>query len=158
MKKEKIYHVRNGAPFKERYAQTIGIFIENCKDKTTKGILKEIKKNPKHIIHSLIEWNDKKASELFRLQQVRNIVNHIEIEIVGLNNKTPIRAFYSIINGEESYKDINEVFSNKKYRNQVIERAKQELDNWIARYHIYNELRKICKVIKKELKWKRKGN
>jgi len=152
MKKEKIYHARVGSPFKEKYAQTIGVFIGNCKDKTTKGILKQIRKNPKHIIHSLIEWKDKKASELFRLQQVRNIVNHIEIEIVGLNNKAPIRAFYSVINGMESYKDINEVFSNKKYRNQIIERAKQELDNWIERYHIYNELKRMCKVIKYELK------
>lgn len=152
MKQQKRYHAREGSPFKEKYAQTVGVFIESCKDKTTKGILKEIRKNPNHIINSLIEWDDKKASELYRLQQVRNIVNHIEIEIVGLDNKTPIRAFYSINNGEESYKGFNEVFSNMSYRNQVIERAKIELDNWVERYHIYNELKKMSRLIKKEIK------
>ena len=153
MKKQKAYHARHGSPFKEKYAQTIGVFIHNCKDKTTRGILKQIRKNPKHIVHSLIEWNDKKASELFRLQQVRGIVNHIEIEIVGIKSDVPIKGFFSIrVAGKETYKDLDSVFSNQSYRKQIIGRAKSELENWMERYHIYNELQRMCKVIGRELK------
>lgn len=150
---KKKYGVRTGSPFKKEDAQIIGEFIDNVKDKTPIGILDEIKNNTDHVIHDYIEWNDEIASTEFRLSQVRNIVNHITIEIVKVNsNKVPIRAFYSVrkeTNGKTPvYVDVKTAFSKDYYREQVIERAFSELKNWRERYnHLYKELRGVFSAI-----------
>jgi len=150
---KKKYGARPGAPFKKDDAQAIGVFIDNIKDKTPINILEEIKKNKEHLIHDYIEWNDEIASTEYRLSQVRNIVNHITIEIVKVNdNKVPIRAFYSvhkITNGKTSmYVNVETAFTEEYYREQVVERAYSELKNWRERYnHLYKELKEVFSVI-----------
>jgi hypothetical protein len=154
MKQKAKYSARIGAPFKKEDAQEIGEFIEQNKGKTTEELLEEIRKAKKNIIYSYIEWDDKKASEQYRLHQVRNIVNHIEIEIISLGKKeptileVPIRAFPSVskvsstglLEGERIYVSMKEGMENPNYKTQIIERAKTELQNWIIRYRIYLEL------------------
>jgi hypothetical protein len=154
---KKVYEARAGAPFKQEDAQAIGDFIENCKDKTTKGIFEEIKSHPEHIIHSLFEWDKDKAVELYQLQRVRDIVSHIEINIISLGSKEPtslnvsISAFKSVqpVNSEERvYVSIEDGMNNEVYRIQIIQRAKNELRNWMERYNQYKELTKIVYAIK----------
>ena len=153
--KQKVYGVRKGAPFKKGDAQAIGEFIDGIDVKSSKKILARIKKNKKHIIHGLIEWDDTIAGEEFRLQQVRNIVNHVTIEIKEIGDGLPVRAFFSVTkqdNGENVvYVDLNQTFSDDYYRGQVISRAKSELSNWQERYHQYTELRGIVGSISKFL-------
>ena len=153
--KQKVYGVRKGAPFKKGDAQAIGEFIDSVEVKSSKKILARIKKNKKHIIHGLIEWDDSIAGEEFRLQQVRNIVNHVTIEIKEIGDGLPVRAFFSVNkpdNGDTTvYVDLNTTFSDDYYRSQVISRAKSELSNWQERYHQYNELRGIVGNISKFL-------
>jgi len=153
--KQKVYGARKGAPFKKGDAQAIGEFIDSIDVKSSKKILARIKKNKKHIIHGLIEWDDTIAGEEFRLQQVRNIVNHVTIEIKEIGDGLPVRAFFSVTkqdNGENVvYVDLNQTFSDDYYRSQVISRAKSELSNWQERYHQYNELRGIVGSISKFL-------
>ncbi|HDK27945.1 MAG TPA: hypothetical protein ENG48_12770 [Candidatus Atribacteria bacterium] len=160
MKYKKIYKRRQGAPFKEEDTQEIGEFIENCPDKTTKGILEEIKKHPEHKIYSLFEWDKDKAVELYQLQRVREIVSHIEVEVIKIGSSEPVElnvslsAFKSVVpvnSTERVFVPIDEVMSNKNYREQVIERAKVELNNWIERYSQYEELEKLAMKIKKAL-------
>jgi len=144
---KKVYGVRKGAPFKKGDAQAIGEFIDGIDVKSSKKILARIKKNKRHIIHGLIEWDDTIAGEEFRLQQVRNIVNHVTIEIKEIGDGLPVRAFFSVNkpdNGDTTvYVDLNQTFSDDYYRSQVISRAKGELSNWQERYHQYNELSEI---------------
>jgi len=160
MNTKKIYKKRIGAPFKEEDAQEIGEFIEKCKDKSTRGILNEIKKKPKSKIYSLFEWNKSKAIELYQLQRVREIISHIEIEIIRIGSDEPVElnvsvsAFKSVqpINQEERvYVSFDEGMNNKEYRKQIIERAKTELKNWTEKYHQYKELETIIKTILKTL-------
>ncbi len=160
MKENKIYKRRIGAPFKEEYAQEIGEFINECKDKTTRGILEEIKKYPKSKIYSLFEWDKNKALELYQLQRVREIVSHIEVEIVRIGGSEPVdlsvsvSAFKSVIpiNSEERvYAPFDDVMNNEVYRKQVIERARNELYNWIERYKQYKELEKIIHTLQELL-------
>jgi len=157
---KKLYKKRMGAPFKEEDTQEIGEFIEKCKDKTTRGILKEIKEHPKSKIYSLFEWNKNKALELYQLQRVREIVSHIEVEIVRIGESEPVdlsvsvSAFKSVVpvnSDERVYASFDDVINNKVYREQVIERAKNELQNWIGRYGQYQELEKIINALQKLL-------
>ena len=160
MKIKKIYKKRLGAPFKEEDAQEIGEFIENCKDKTTRGILNEVKKNPKSKIYSLFEWNKNKAVELYQLQRVREIISHIEIEVIRIGSDEPVglnvsvSAFKSVqpVNSEERvFVSFDEGMNNEVYRKQIIERAKTELRNWTEKYNQYKELETIIETILKVL-------
>ena len=154
-KKKIIYKARNGAPFKVDDAQDIGEFIEKIPEKTPENILKSIKKNPRHTIYDCIEWDDKKASYQYRLQQVRNIVNHITIEIEEIGSSVPVRAFYSVNSIKDKgpvYVDIEMAFKKEYYRDQIRQRAYVELNNWRERYVIYKELKPIVKAISPFLK------
>ena len=152
---KKKYLARNGAPFKVEDAQSIGEFIERNKDIGTKALLEVIKENKKEPIYQYIEWDDDQASYMFRLQQVRNIVNHIEIEIVETKNQEPIRAFYSVQQVDDSkdrvYVSMDTAFSSDYYRKQIIDRAIIEIKNWTARYERYGELTPLIRYIKKYL-------
>lgn len=149
----KKYYPREGAPFKKEDAQKIGEFIDKIENKTTENILNEIEKNEDHVIHNYIEWNDDKAANGFRLQQVRNIISHVEVKIIGGGIKEPVRAFHSIINENEkdekkfTYVSVDVAFSDNYAKMQIISRAKTELKNWRDRYHIYNELKDIVNAI-----------
>ena len=153
------YKARTGAPFKQEDAQEIGEFIcEDCNGLTTEEILKKVKQNKKSVIHSYIEWDNKIASEAYRLQQVRNITNHIELRIVvvGSSKITPveenqeisIRASHSINeDGVQRYYNVQEVFNNEDYKRQILNRATIEIRNWMKRYRIYTELSPLIKAI-----------
>jgi hypothetical protein len=141
-----VYHARSGAPFKEDDAQDIGGFIRKCSGKQTEQILEEIKRNKDEVIYAYIEWDDKKASYQYRLHQVRNIINHIEVDIIRVGSSEPvrIRATYSVVDeGKSIYVDVEAAFTEKEYKEQIISRAKKELENWVERYAIYKELDKI---------------
>jgi len=151
MKKYK-YYARQGAPFKNDDAQEIGRFINNIKKKTTKNILKKIEKTPDHVIHDYIEWDDTVAGEKYRLQQVRNIVNHVDVKIIDNGSHEPVRAFYSVVEdsgktNEKSYVQVDVAFDDDDKKSQIISRAKHELKNWRDRYKVYRELQDVVSVI-----------
>ena len=159
MKKEekKVYHKREGAPFKDEDAQEIGEFIESCKDKSTKGILEEVKKHPESKIYSLFEWDKDKAAELYQLQRVREIVSHLEVKIIRIGNREPvmldvsISAFKSVRprdSDERVFASSEEIMNDDYLREQVVMRAKIELKNWMERYNQYKELETIIRTIR----------
>ena len=148
----KKFYPRTGSPFKKKHVQAIGMFIENINNKTSENILEHIKSSPDHVIHDYITWDDGVAAESYRLQQVRNIVNHIEVRIVDNGNSTPVRAFYALTDEKGTktsfeYVSVDDVFSNEHKRGQVITRAKTELKNWRDRYKSYNELHDVVSLI-----------
>lgn len=147
MEKKKIYETRVGAPFRREDAQEIGEFFEKHRDKTTSELLDTIRKNRTSAVYNYIEWDDKKAGEQFRLQQVRNIINHITIRITAVGSRIPVRAFFSVQKSPEENKNIyvslNSVFSDEYYRDQIIGRALVELEAWIERNRQYRELTNI---------------
>lgn len=144
---------------KQEDAQNVGEFIyEKCQGKTTSEILEIIKKNKDHVINQYIDWNDKTASEKYRLNQVMNIIHSIEIEVVSVGSKEPrqVRCFFpvntSTTSEDKVWKPIEVVMTNEFERNQVISRAKNELEGWTERYESYTELASVIKPIKKFLK------
>jgi len=155
-KTKKIYEVRTGAPFRKEDVQEIGEFIDSCEDKSTRGILEKIKKSKDHKIYSLIEWDKNKASDLYQLQRVREIVAHIEIKIIRLGDYKPtnlnvsVSAFTSVhpVNSEERvYVPFEEGMNKQVYREQIIKRAKTELRNWVEKYNQYKELETIIQTL-----------
>ena len=161
MKRKKIvFEARSGSPFKKEEAQEIGELISRIEEKSTENILTEIQKHPEHCAYKYIEWNDKKAGHRYRLSQVRNIVNHVVVNIVNIEDSIPIRAFFSVKESESTepiYVDVETTFNDAYTRQQIVSRAKNELQNWKERYYIYTELEPIVKVITSFLEEKPKG-
>ena len=81
--KIKKFKARVGSPFKQKDAQEIGEELEKIKTKEnlTPISVVERAKNKKSILHKLFEWDDSEAAEQYRLQQARNIVNHV-VEVI----------------------------------------------------------------------------
>lgn len=150
----KRYKARNGATFKNEDAQAIGEFIESFADKNPEEILKQIRKNKNHPIYKYIEWDKDSAAYQYQIQQVRNIINHIVLDIEQIPD---VRAFVSVkeFDTEDckpSYHSIESVEDSAYMKSQIIMRAKQELYNWAERYKQYNELSSIVSFIESELK------
>ena len=159
----KQYFARDGSPFRKQDAQAIGEFIENCPDKTTAGILNEVRQHKDHVIYSYFDWDKDIAAEKHWLSLVRGIVNHLEVTIVQIGDGVPkeldinIRAFQSVSNDLISHKtkfyvSSDEGMNNELYREQIIARAKSELTNWVERYKIYRELDSIISAIEEVYK------
>ena len=149
-KQKIIYEAREGSPFHRGDAQAIGEFIAHIPEKSTTNILKAIEEHPNHVIHKYIEWDNKKAGQRYRLGQVRNIVNHVYVRIIRTNDSMPVRAFFSVKEDDDTeplYVDIKTTFTDTYTRSQVLNRAKNELDNWRERYSVYNEFKPIIDAI-----------
>lgn len=157
MKKiEKIYKGKIGASFGKEKAQKIGEFIyEKCQGMSTKEILEKIKESPEEEIYDLIEWDDEKASEAYRLHQIIVIINHIEVEIKVIGDNKPRKCFYNIKTEgkkEKTWETIETVMNDAEMRQQVINKALRTLEYWENTYRNYKELNEISERIRKYLK------
>jgi len=134
-----IYKRREGATFKEEDTEIIAKIIVEIEKR--KGIAKpedliEEAEDNNSPIHNLFEWNNTKAAKEYRLQQARNIFNHIEIEVVSENIKDKKvdvvihkqRAFHNVMLGDErGYVSTARIVSNDELAKQVLQRLERQL-------------------------------
>lgn len=150
---KKVYEASEGSPIhKKDHVQAVGEFIDGLKvPRTPENILNEVKSHPKHIINHYIEWDDKKAGHRWRIDQIRNIVNHIVVNFVEVGDRSvKIRAFHSVKVSDDSpleYVPVKVAFSNEYMRMQIVEKAYNELVYWKDRYSVYNEFQPVVKAI-----------
>ncbi len=72
---------------------------------TASGILAEAS-NPKSPLHSLFEWDDKKAAREYRLQQARQLIKKANIHITEDKEKI---VHIPVIRGEGEYREAQTV-------------------------------------------------
>jgi hypothetical protein len=116
-------------------------------------------KNPKSPLHDWFEWDNDKASELYRLTQARTLINQIDIEIkYDGNNKKRQRAFVNVMkmgdNGafdksDKVYVSLETALTNDDYRRQTLTKALAEIAYWKEKYESYEELSDIFKAIRR---------
>jgi len=127
--KAKKFKPRNGAPFPKKDAQKIGEELENIKAKknlTPNNVNWKRQKNKKSILHKYFEWDNSEAAEKYRLQQAKNIINHVVEVIVIKGNVIEERAYFNVIakNNERSYVPLTEVIKVPSYKKHYLERCK----------------------------------
>lgn len=99
-------------------------------------------------LHPYFDWNDKEASDNWRVHQARMMISHIQIVVEGRNDP-PVRVFYNVVDADtRGYVTMNRVLSNEEYHRQVVEKALQEVERWRVRYHQYSELEPIFIAIR----------
>ncbi len=131
----KKYYARHGSPFKKGEAQKYGERLNYLSSKN-KGKLKpesviEDAKNKGSIFHNYFQWDNKKASDEWRLQQARNLINHI-VEVVVIEGKqSKQRSFFSIKNGggNKVYVTIKTAVSKPNYRVQLLNQLISTMEN-----------------------------
>lgn len=143
---KKQYKSRRGSIFSDKEAETIGIELERIKESngnlTTKGVLKESEKIDSKL-HKYFDWDNKKASQMWREQQARNIIANI-VEIVIIDNK-PIkqRSFLSVSKGQAGasniYITIEEAVDNVDYKKQLLSRIITMQENLLNTMKVLRE-------------------
>ena len=81
--------------------------VEKECGKLTASSLLEYSKDPKSPLHSLFQWDNEKASNQWRLQQARLVINNVQITVLSADKPKEISA-YEIVKVEQgtSYKNI----------------------------------------------------
>ena len=133
--KRKKYFARNGAPFKKREAQIYGERLDYLASKnrgrvTPDMVLREAKLKSS-VFHNYFEWDDTEAAEQYRVQQARNLINHI-VEVVVIEGKpSKQRSFFSIKNGgdRKAYVTIKKAVTTPTYRMQLLNQLISTMEN-----------------------------
>ena len=141
---KKKYKARKGAKFNSKEAQVIGETIESLKDDkghiTSKSVVEEAR-NKSSSIHKFFEWDNNKAAEEFRLQQARDLVNHV-VEIVIIQGECiEQKSFFSVTvkNLGKVYVTLKDAVENKDYRKQLLSNAIATLENLTITMKMFRE-------------------
>jgi len=84
-----------------------------------------------HHFFNYFEWNNKKASNMYRLVQARHLINHIITVIVYEGKSVKQKSFYNVYNkkGERVYITMRDVVQDKDYRMQILNGLISTLNN-----------------------------
>jgi hypothetical protein len=105
----------------------------------------KLAKDPKHPMHKLFEWDDKKAGCQYRVYQARLLINRITIDMIDVSADAyelfvPVTTTGSRKRG---YYSVNEIMNNDEMRKQVLMQALNLAKYWMEKYKQYKELRGI---------------
>lgn len=141
----------------QKDAEVVGQRIVELREEgkaTPKAIVADAR-DLKSPLHKFFEWDDTKASEKWRLDQARALIHNVVIEISyegGLHEKIDVKAFHSVVqDGKRSYASAITVFSQEDLAAQVVESARKELEAWIHRYDMYEELSSMIALVREAL-------
>lgn len=145
-----VYKFKDGARSRVK-AQVAGEFLEALREKhggsLTPGVVLLAARPKRSPIHEHFEWDDTRAARAYRLAQARYLVHSIVTVYEGEGSKWTVRAFVHIENGESSYTSMAEALSDVGLRQQVLGRAKKELEEWRRRYRDLEELAAVFAVM-----------
>lgn len=113
-------------------------------------IVEESKKK-KALLHDSFEWDDSVAGFKHRCQQAREITNSITVEYIteGKEEESVTVPAFVVPEKGQGYRAVEVVMSNPEMRNQIISKAKLELESWVRRYEHLSEFATIVSMIKK---------
>ncbi len=128
------YKARIGAKFNNKEAQVIGKTINRLRDANghvTAGRIVESAKTRKSPIHKYFEWKDSRAGEQYRLQQARDLINHIVEVVIIEGEKVDQRSFFAVSTPTEGrvYVTVEDAVENESYRKQLLNQAISTLQN-----------------------------
>jgi hypothetical protein len=141
--------------FKRFDPQIVGEYLEKvkAKSKLTPRSVVEAARSKSSPIHGCFEWDDRKASDLYRLVQARAILGSIEVTVQVSKQKTPTvtRAFVHVsgdaVDDGAEYIGIRTAMANPRIRKQVLADALGELVSWRTRYEHLKELARVFSAI-----------
>lgn len=138
------YAFKSASRIKADADKTAQLFkkLESGKGLTAKNVV-NASRPKKAVLHNEFEWNDSIAAENYREGQARHIMN--SLIIVHSETKESVRHCFpiTIVKDDEEvreYHTMEVIANNDEYKQQIIDRAKSELE---AFRHKYNMLENI---------------
>jgi hypothetical protein len=161
------YRAAPGAPFDDKQAQKYGTFLER-KVGLGEGLrspadIVEASRPVKAPTHEVFEWDDAEAADQYRLQQARQLVNHIMVIRQTDDGPVVTRAYHSVVakadpddeRATRGYVSEAIVWREPKLRDQVVRDALRELQSWRDRYQHYAALAAEVALVEQALKGKK---
>ena len=101
------------------------------------------------VLHPCFEWDDGVAAGKYREDQARYIIRGVVAQMPEAGeDAAPVRAFVSVVqNDQQSYTSTAHAMSDADLRQQVLQRAWSELQDWRDRYKDYKELAAVFTAI-----------
>lgn len=134
-------------------AQVVGehvAAIEERDGEVTKESFLDSARSKASPVHKLFDWDNKVAGEKWRLQQAKNILSCLRINIV-CEDRAPIktRAFINIVPGSNNGRFLSTelAMANLDTRTGVLTRAQQELQSFREKYSTLTELSTVIAAI-----------
>lgn len=135
--------------------QKVAEEILSVSERPTREQIVEMARDKKTESNKLFDWVDKSAAEKYRLIQAGKVMTALCIEYKGLNENpepvrkpVPVRLLYNIDNGT-GYTPIVEIVKNEDNYKKLLDRAKDELKSFKAKYSMLKELGAVFSEIDK---------
>lgn len=158
-KSKKVFKAKPGARFSRSKVQAYGEEIERIKVKHKAKMLKsqtivDEARDENSPIHEYFEWDDSKASELYRRQQAVNLINRIVVVEIkdGEEKEVPFLVNVKIVDADEEdrgYITFNELIEDELLYDQYLNGLIQELITLKAKIKNFKELKGIYREIDK---------
>ena len=146
------YKARHGGRYNDKDAKVIGKFLQSTfpdGEYTTKEIV-ELAKSKSSPIHKYFEWNKTRAAHLYNLQQARNMINCVVVEIDG-DLKLPTAISVKVKN-KRVYMDTEKIMEHPEAMEQVLGDAVREIEYWQEKYSYLKKLKPVLRVMSPALK------
>lgn len=100
-------------------------------------------------LHGEFEWRDDVAAEQYRLTQAGGIIRNVYRITVETQGKAPVRAFVSTGERQQAYVSIATALTNEKWRENLLESAKRDMQSFTAKYRNLDELSEVLTAMQK---------
>lgn len=127
-------------------AQKVGEELASLGKNFTPYDVVEKASSPDSSMNTFFEWDDGKAANEYRLHQARWLIQRVKIVVVDVyKDKAETRAFHNVevvISNklEHRYVPLREVKASPVLRDQVIQKAFDELKDWERKYKQYQDI------------------
>lgn len=123
--------------------------LEATRDGLTAEAVVKRAADKKNVMHRYFEWDDTEAAREYRLSQARGLIREVTVTYIDDGEeKEPIRAFVNVEHaGRRSYMYATKALSVLEIRQQVIDRALQDAEQWRLRWAHVKELEPIFEKI-----------
>jgi len=110
--------------------------VERNKSITAEHVLEYAERHKNSELHKCFEWDDTEASRKYRLYQARQIICSISVEVREEPRKIQ-RVYVSVKDidtSDRKFKNIKEVLENDEEYQQLVEKAKLDLERCRDKY------------------------
>lgn len=140
----------------KKYGNQITKITERKGFITPKIVLDDARKSNSPL-NDYFEWNNRIASEKWRLTQASYLIRSITITIMH-EDKPQVRHFFSVratddMDTKEAkvYVTLDTIMNDEQKRREVVAYALRELRGWTERYSQYSELKHLREYISTEM-------
>lgn len=128
-------------------ARNLLLRLSRRKSGVTAEEVLSIAKDKSSPLHNYFEWSDDEAANRYRLWQARVLIQRVRVHIVDDEPDRPI-VTRAIVHSrqQDSYISLDKALSNQNTRDELLDRALREHEQWERRYEHLTELEALFKA------------